>query len=264
MSDSLIDEFNITDKNAKSQIKSLVESLRTIKTQEIVTGQESVEFMRTFEALGNVISSNAQEFSMATDVYESFYEAFKRAGSIKISDSIISDLGEEWNELRKTYPNKFTVNSGIEIDSVYGQWQEQYQGILPDVSDPTERFKALINAIREARKEMYTLYKVNPDEDFMENMYASITERMYSMQNALSNFVSNPQLENEIAQFNRLGDSIKTVEAAIESKNKAIIQEANLVSSKIPEETGEFSGLKSVIDNIDFNKAFKTIVCNSF
>ena len=259
MSDSLIDEFNITDKNAKSQIKSLVESLRTIKTQEIVTGQESIEFMRTFEALGNVISSNAQEFSMATDVYESFYEAFKRAGSIKISDSIISDLGEEWNELRKTYPNKFTVNSGIEIDSVYGQWQEQYQGILPDVSDPTERFKALINAIREARKEMDTLYKVNPDEDFMENMYASITERMYNMQNALSNFVSNPQLENEIAQFNRLGDSIKTVEAAIESKNKAIIQEANLVSSKIPEETGEFAGLKSVIDNIDFNKAFADV-----
>lgn len=259
MSDSLIDEFNITDKNAKSQIKSLVESLRTIKTQEIVTGQESIEFMRTFEALGNVISSNAQEFSMATDVYESFYEAFKRAGSIKISDSIISDLGEEWNELRKAYPNKFTVNSGIEIDSVYGQWQEQYQGILPDVSDPTKKFKALINAIREARKEMDTLYKVNPDEDFMENMYASITERMYSMQNALSNFVSNPQLENEIAQFNRLGDSIKTVEEAIESKNKAIIQEANLVSSKIPEETGEFAGLKSVIDNIDFNKAFADV-----
>ena len=259
MSDSLIDEFNITDKNAKSQIKSLVESLRTIKTQEIVTGEESVEFMRTFEMLGNVVASNAQEFSEATSAFSSFYEAFKRAGSIKISDSIISNLGEEWNELRKAYPNKFTVNSGIEINSVYGQWHDQFQGVLPDVSDPTEQFKALVDAVREARKEIDTLHKVNPDEDFMENMYASITERMYNMQNALSNFVSNPQLENEIAQFNRLGDSIKAVEAAIESKNKAIAQEVGLVSSKIPEETGEFSGLKSVIDNIDFNKAFADV-----
>lgn len=194
----IIDNFNIKDKEVQDKIQTLVRSLSNISINEILSGTENSNFISVLDELGQVVVKNANIISDKLGVYDEFYEYFKNLGTIKISDTIKSNLGDDWNELRKAYPQKFSTTKGIELDSIYQEMSSQFKDIFSGVADPSEQFREIINNIKLFRKDV--AQSVSLTDDDINAVYQQLVSRVREMRNQIKNDLGVSIDSNEFEQ----------------------------------------------------------------
>ena len=194
----IIDNFNIKDKEIQDKIQTLVRSLSNISINEILSGTENSNFISVLDELGQVVVKNANIISDKIGIYDKFYEYFKNLGTIKISDTIKSNLGDDWNELRKAYPQKFSTKKGIELDSIYQEMSSQFKDIFSGVTDPSEQFREIINNIKLFRKDV--AQSVSLTDDDINAVYQQLVSRVSEMRNQIKNDLGVSIDSNEFEQ----------------------------------------------------------------
>ena len=142
----LIDEFGVVDKQLQEQIKSLSKSMMNIYSPG--GNYDTDAFTRSMTELAQTVISGANVIRERTGIYDEFYDTLKKLGTIKISDTIKNDLGDDWNTLRQLYPNKFSTSKGIEMDSIYQEFSSKFKDLFSGQANPTEQFKELCAAIQ--------------------------------------------------------------------------------------------------------------------
>ena len=202
LSNNIIKDYNIKGKEVKNKIqelsKSLYNNIDLIRPPE----KSSDDFGNTFEELGKVIADNANIIQKKTGIYEEFFNYIKGLSSIKIPNVVRTDLGDDWDVLRKTYASKFSTTKGIELDSIYQEMSSQFKDLFSGTSDQTQQFKEIINNIRAYRKDTSkTIIPLSNDD--IDQIYSDLLNRLQEMRDKLEvelgNSVKNKEtLNNEI------------------------------------------------------------------
>lgn len=233
MAKELTEQFKVVDKTAQKQIAELSKQLTDIRIKGLKSGgnYDINAFTDTMVELEKVIVNNANTIQERMGIYDQFYDYLKKLGTIKISDSIRSDLGDNWNELRNLYPNKFSISKGIELDSIYQELSSKFFNIFKGESNPTEQFKELCAAIKNYRNDINKIEPLDAntlgiEDDIFESIIVKLGEldRAFKQNNASKSAADIGQ------EVSALQDVEKSARAAADKKEQ--FTQANLELEK--------------------------------
>ena len=198
---SLINQFNIKAKSAQRQIKDTCKQLYTVSVGELSSGQENPRFMQLFNEIGEVVKSNANVLQSRMGIYDDFYNYFQSLSKIKIPSIVQTDLGKDWDSMRKVSAGKFVTDkskSGTELDSIYQEMADKYKDIFSGTADPTEQFREIVNAVKAYRADIDRLEPVDPKKitGFEEDMWSDIITSIGQMREQIK--AQMPQVTDEI------------------------------------------------------------------
>ena len=217
---SLINQFNIKAKSAQRQIKDTCKQLYTISVGELSSGQENPRFMQIFNELGEVVKSNANVLQSRMGIYDDFYNYFQNLSKIKIPSIVQTDLGKDWDSMRKVSAGKFVTDkakSGTELDSIYQEMADKYKDIFSGTADPTEQFLEIVNAVKAYRADIDRLEPVDPKKitGFEENMWSDIITSIGQMREQIK--AQMPQVTDEIEKnVSNIKKSLMEVDASFD------------------------------------------------
>lgn len=217
---SLINQFNIKAKSAQRQIKDTCKQLYTVSVGELSSGQENPRFMQLFNQLGEVVKSNANVLQSRMGIYDDFYNYFQNLSKIKIPSIVQTDLGKDWDSMRKVSAGKFVTDkskSGTELDSIYQEMADKYKDIFPGTADPTEQFREIVNAVKAYRADIDRLEPVDPKKitGFEEDMWSDIITSIGQMREQIK--AQMPQVADEIEKnVSNIKKSLMEVDASFD------------------------------------------------
>ena len=217
---SLINQFNIKAKSAQRQIKDTCKQLYTISVGELSSGQENPRFMQLFNELGEVVKLNANVLQSRMGIYDDFYNYFQNLSKIKIPSIVQTDLGKDWDSMRKVSAGKFVTDkskSGTELDSIYQEMADKYKDIFSGTADPTEQFREIVNAVKAYRADIDRLEPVDPKKitGFEEDMWSDIITSIGQMREQIK--AQMPQVADEIEKnVSNIKKSLMEVDASFD------------------------------------------------
>ena len=217
---SLINQFNIKAKSAQRQIKDTCKQLYTVSVGELSSGQENPRFMQLFNELGEVVKSNANVLQSRMGIYDDFYNYFQNLSKIKIPSIVQTDLGKDWDSMRKVSAGKFVTDkskSGTELDSIYQEMADKYKDIFSGTADPTEQFREIVNAVKAYRADIDRLEPVDPKKitGFEEDMWSDIITSIGQMREQIK--AQMPQVTDEIEKnVSNIKKSLMEVDASFD------------------------------------------------
>lgn len=217
---SLINQFNIKAKSAQRQIKDTCKQLYTVSVGELSSGQENPRFMQLFNELGEVVKSNANILQSRMGIYDDFYNYFQNLSKIKIPSIVQTDLGKDWDSMRKVSAGKFVTDkskSGTELDSIYQEMADKYKDIFSGTADPTEQFQEIVNAVKAYRADIDRLEPVDPKKitGFEEDMWSDIITSIGQMREQIK--AQMPQVTDEIEKnVSNIKKSLMEVDASFD------------------------------------------------
>lgn len=187
---SIINGFNIKNKEAQNQIRTLANQLQNMSIGEIKTGKENPQFINMLNQLGDVVSKNAQIIQSRTGIYDDFFKYFQSIDMIKIPKIVQQDLGKDWDSMRKVSAKQFITDpnkSGIELDSIYQEMHSKYKDIFSGTTDPTEQFREIVNAVKQYRADIDRLEPVDLQKmtGFEDSMWEDIISGIGTMRTQL-------------------------------------------------------------------------------
>ena len=217
---NLINQFNIKAKSAQRQIKDTCKQLYTISVGELSSGQENPRFMQLFNELGEVVKSNANVLQSRMGIYDDFYNYFQNLSKIKIPSIVQTDLGKDWDSMRKVSAGKFVTDkakSGTDLDSIYQEMADKYKDIFSGTADPTEQFREIVNAVKAYRADIDRLEPVDPKKitGFEEDMWSDIITSIGQMREQIK--AQMPQVTDEIEKnVSNIKKSLMEVDASFD------------------------------------------------
>lgn len=217
---SLINQFNIKAKSAQRQIKDTCKQLYTVSVGELSSGQENPRFMQLFNELGEAVKSNANVLQSRMGIYDDFYNYFQNLSKIKIPSIVQTDLGKDWDSMRKVSAGKFVTDkskSGTELDSIYQEMADKYKDIFSGTADPTEQFREIVNAVKAYRADIDKLEPVDPKKitGFEEDMWSDIITSIGQMREQIK--AQMPQVTDEIEKnISNIKKSLMEVDASFD------------------------------------------------
>lgn len=217
---NLINQFNIKAKSAQRQIKDTCKQLYTVSVGELSSGQENPRFMQLFNELGEVVKSNANVLQSRMGIYDDFYNYFQNLSKIKIPSIVQTDLGKDWDSMRKVSAGKFVTDkskSGTELDSIYQEMADKYKDIFSGTADPTEQFREIVNAVKAYRADIDRLEPVDPKKiaGFEEDMWSDIITSIGQMREQIK--AQMPQVTDEIEKnVSNIKKSLMEVDASFD------------------------------------------------
>ena len=217
---NLINQFNIKAKSAQRQIKDTCKQLYMVPVGELSSGQENPRFMQLFNELGEVVKSNANVLQSRMGIYDDFYNYFQNLSKIKIPSIVQTDLGKDWDSMRKVSAGKFVTDkakSGTELDSIYQELADKYKDIFSGTADPTEQFREIVNAVKAYRADIDRLEPVDPKKitGFEEDMWSDIITSIGQMREQIK--AQMPQVTDEIEKnISNIKKSLMEVDASFD------------------------------------------------
>lgn len=251
LSDDIIKSYNIKEKEVKNKIRELVKSL--YDNIDVTGSSEKYgdNFASTFDELGKVVVDNANIIQQKTGIYEEFFNYIKGLSSIKIPDVVRTDLGDDWDVLRKTYASKFSTTKGIELDSIYQEMASQFKDLFSGTSDQAEQFKEIINNIRAYRKDINKTVPLSDDN--VDEIYSELLNRIKEMRDKikveLGNSVNDKDnLKNEM-QIQPLINNQEWIDAIDDILKLIGTRKVPIVPDTESNEWKEFSNFVNEISN---------------
>mgnify|MGYP005893516721 CR=1 FL=1 len=182
LGNSLINQYNIKNKQAQNQIKNLTNMLQNVSIGEIKTDSYNPKYLDYINQLGEVIIKNAQIMQERTGIYDKFFKYFQGVDKIKIPQIVQNT--EDWNTDRMVAAGKFITDpskKGIELDSAYKMMAADFKDMFSGTADPTEQFKEIVNAIKLYKSDVDKMEPVNLkdkigyEDDMYSQLYADLT-----------------------------------------------------------------------------------------
>ncbi len=176
--------------------------------------------MQLFNELGEVVKSNANVLQSRMGIYDDFYNYFQNLSKIKIPSIVQTDLGKDWDSMRKVSAGKFVTDkskSGTELDSIYQEMADKYKDIFSGTADPTEQFREIVNAVKAYRADIDRLEPVDPKKitGFEEDMWSDIITSIGQMQEQIK--AQMPQVTDEIEKnVSNIKKSLMEVDASFD------------------------------------------------
>lgn len=268
----LIDEFGVVDKQLQEQIKSLSKSMMDIYSPG--GNYDTDAFTRSMTELAQTVISGANVIRERTGIYDEFYDTLKKLGTIKISDAIKNDLGDDWNMLRQLYPNKFSTSKGIEMDSIYQELSSKFKDLFSGQANPTEQFKELCAAIQLYRADVA---KIEPLDAKTLGLEDSVFESIIAGVQRLKSATKETGAQESAKEIKEEASSMKEVEktattAAIQKEkfadaNKEVKESAEQTANAVDQEQTammNLNNINSIIANVNMYGQRGTSVFQQF
>lgn len=268
MAKKLIDQFSIADKEIQSKVRTISQELADLYSTKFTSTDGSYDIdtvTNKIMELGNVITSNANIVQQKLGIYDEFYNYLKGIRGIKISDTIRSDLGDEWVTLRNLYPTKFLRGKGTELDSVYQELSSKFPDIFKGQTNPTEQFRELCKAIQEYRADVAKIQPVDAktlglDDSAYESIIATLEKLNALYQKNAENTSTKESvtdIENEAAAMDKVEESATTAASKKEKfadANKKVEQSAEDTTDAVQAEADammDMSNLDSILAGVN-------------
>lgn len=268
MAKELIDQFSIADKEIQSKVRTISQELADLYSTKFTSTDGSYDIdtvTNKIMELGNVITSNANIVQQKLGIYDEFYNYLKGIRGIKISDTIRSDLGNEWVTLRNLYPTKFLRGKGTELDSVYQELSSKFPDIFKGQTNPTEQFRELCKAIQEYRADVAKIQPVDAktlglDDSAYESIIATLEKLNALYQKNAENTSTKESvtdIENEAAAMDKVEESATTAASKKEKfadANKKVEQSAEDTTDAVQAEADammDMSNLDSILAGVN-------------
>ena len=251
LANNIIKDFNIKGKEVKNKIQELAKSIYDNIDLSGSSEKYGNNFASTFDELGKVVVDNANIIQQKTGIYEEFFNYIKGLSSIKIPDVVRTDLGDDWDVLRKTYASKFSTTKGIELDSIYQEMASQFKDLFSGTSDQAEQFKEIINNIRAYRKDINKTVPLSDDN--IDEIYSELLNRIKEMRDKikveLGNSVNDKDnLKNEM-QIQPLINNQEWIDAIDDILKLIGTRKVPIVPDTESNEWKEFSNFVNEISN---------------
>lgn len=217
---NLINQFNVKAKSAQRQIKDAYKQIQNVFVGELSSGQENPRFIELYNQLGETVKSNANILQSRMGIYDDFYKYFQNLSKIKIPSIVQTDLGKDWDSMRKVSAGKFVTDkskSGTELDSIYQEMADKYKDIFSGTADPTEQFREIVNAVKAYRADIDRLEPVDPKKitGFEEDMWSDIITSIGQMREQIK--AQMPQVTDEIKKnVSNIKKSLMDVDASFD------------------------------------------------
>lgn len=268
----LIDEFGVVDKQLQEQIKSLSKSMMDIYSPG--GNYDTDAFTRSMTELAQTVISGANVIRERTGIYDEFYDTLKKLGTIKISDAIKNDLGDDWNTLRQLYPNKFSTSKGIEMDSIYQEFSSKFKDLFSGQANPTDQFKELCAAIQLYRADVAKIEPLDAktlglEDSVFESIIAGV-QRLNAAMKETGAQESAKEIKEEAASMEEVK---KTATAAASQKekfadaNKEVKESAEQTANAVDQEQTammNLNNINSIIANVNMQGQRGTSVFQQF
>ena len=268
MAKELIDQFSIADKEIQSKVRTISQELADLYSTKFTSTDGSYDIdtvTNKIMELGNVITSNANIVQQKLGIYDEFYNYLKGIRGIKISDTIRSDLCDEWVTLRNLYPTKFLRGKGTELDSVYQELSSKFPDIFKGQTNPTEQFRELCKAIQEYRTDVAKIQPVDAktlglDDSAYESIIATLEKLNALYQKNAENTSTKESvtdIENEAAAMDKVEESATTAASKKEKfadANKKVEQSAEDTTDAVQAEADvmmDMSNLDSILAGVN-------------
>lgn len=268
----LIDEFSVVDKQLQEQIKSLSKSMMYIYSPS--GNYDTDAFTKSMTELAQTVISGANVIRERTGIYDEFYDTLKKLGTIKISDTIKNDLGDDWNTLRQLYPNKFSTSKGIEMDSIYQEFSSKFKDLFSGQANPTEQFKELCAAIQLYRADVA---KIEPLDAKALGLEDAVFESIIAGVQRLNAAMKETRAQESAKEIKEEANSMKEVEktattAAIQKEkfadaNKEVKESAEQTANAVDQEQTammNLNNINSIIANVNMYGQRGTSVFQQF
>lgn len=268
MAKELISQFNVADKEVQSKIQTISQELSNLYSNKFTSADGSYDIdsvSNKIMELGDIITNNANIIQQKLGIYDEFYNYLKKIGSIKISEQIRSDLGDEWGTLRNLYPSKFSTGKGIELDSIYQELSSKFPDIFKGQSNPTEQFRELCQAIQNYRVDVAKIEPLDAktlglDDSVYQSIIASVEKlnALYQQNNAKASAQeSTKEIQNEASAMDKVEESATTATVKKEKfadANKKVEQSAENTTDAVQAEADammDMSNLDSILAGVN-------------
>lgn len=268
MAKELISQFNVADKEVQSKIQTISQELTNLYSNKFTSADGSYDIdsvSNKIMELGDIITNNANIIQQKLGIYDEFYNYLKKIGSIKISEQIRSDLGDEWGTLRNLYPSKFTTGKGIELDSIYQELSTKFPDIFKGQSNPTEQFRELCQAIQNYRADVAKIEPLDAktlglDDSVYQSIIASVEKlnALYQQNNTKASAQeSTKEIQNEASAMDKVEESATTAASKKEKfadANKKVEQSAKNTTDAVQAEADammDMSNLDSILAGVN-------------
>lgn len=268
MAKELISQFNVADKEVQSKIQTISQELTNLYSNKFTSADGSYDIdsvSNKIMELGDIITNNANIIQQKLGIYDEFYNYLKKIGSIKISEQIRSDLGDEWGTLRNLYPSKFTTGKGIELDSIYQELSTKFPDIFKGQSNPTEQFRELCQAIQNYRANVAKIEPLDAktlglDDSVYQSIIASVEKlnALYQQNNTKASAQeSTKEIQNEASAMDKVEESATTAASKKEKfadANKKVEQSAKNTTDAVQAEADammDMSNLDSILAGVN-------------
>lgn len=268
----LINEFGVVDKQLQEQIKSLSKSMMDIYSPS--GDYDTDAFTKSMTELAQTVISGANVIRERTGIYDEFYDTLKKLGTIKISDAIKNDLGDDWNTLRQLYPNKFSTSKGIEMDSIYQEFTSKFQDLFSGQANPTDQFKELCAAIQLYRADVAKIEPLDAktlglEDSVFESIIAGV-QRLNAAMKETGAQESAKEIKEEAASMKEVEKTATT--AAIQKEkfadaNKEVKESAEQTANAVDQEQTammNLNNINSIIANVNMYGQRGTSVFQQF
>lgn len=268
MAKELISQFNVADKGVQSKIQTISQELSNLYSNKFTSADGSYDIdsvSNKIMELGDIITNNANIIQQKLGIYDEFYNYLKKIGSIKISEQIRSDLGDEWGTLRSLYPSKFTTGKGIELDSIYQELSSKFPDIFKGQNNPTEQFRELCQAIQNYRADVAKIEPLDAktlglDDSVYQSIIASVEKlnALYQQSNTKASAQeSTKEIQNEASAMDKVEESATTAASKKEKfadANKQVEQSAENTTDAVQAEADammDMSNLDSILAGVN-------------
>ncbi len=268
----LIDEFSVVDKQLQEQIKSLSKSMMDIYSPN--GDYDTDAFTKSMTELAQTVISGANVIRERTGIYDEFYDTLKKLGTIKISDTIKNDLGDDWNTLRQLYPNKFSTSKGIDMDSIYQELSSKFKELFSGQENPTEQFKELCAAIQLYRADVAKIEPLDAKTLGLEDsVFESIIAGVQRLNAAMKETGAQESAKEIKEEANSMKEVEKTATTAASQKekfadaNKEVKESAEQTANAVDQEQTammNLSNINSIIANVNMQGQRGTSVFQQF
>lgn len=268
----LIDEFSVVDKQLQEQIKSLSKSMMDIYS---TSGDYDTDaFTKSMTELAQTVISGTNVIRERTGIYDEFYDTLKKLGTIKISDAIKNDLGDDWNTLRQLYPNKFSTSKGIEMDSIYQELSSKFKDLFSGQVNPTEQFKELCAAIQLYRTDVAKIEPLDAkalglEDSVFESIIAGV-QRLNAAMKETGAQESAKEIKEEAASMKEVEKTATTAASQKEKfadANKEVKESAGQTANAVDQEQTammNLNNINSIIANVNMQGQRGTSVFQQF
>lgn len=268
----LIDEFGVVDKQLQEQIKSLSKSMMDIYSPG--GDYDTDAFTKSMTELAQTVISGANVIRERTGIYDEFYDTLKKLGTIKISDAIKNDLGDDWNTLRQLYPNKFSTSKGIEMDSIYQELSSKFKDLFSGQANPTEQFKELCAAIQLYRADVAKIEPLDAktlglEDSVFESIIAGV-QRLNAAMKETGAQESAKEIKEEAASMKEVEKTATTAASQKEKfadANKEVKESAEQTANAVDQEQTammNLNNINSIIANVNMQGQRGTSVFQQF
>lgn len=268
MAKELISQFNVADKEVQRKIQTISQELTNLYSNKFISADGSYDIdsvSNKIMELGDIITNNANIMQQKLGIYDEFYSYLKKIGSIKISEQIRSDLGDEWGTLRSLYPSKFTTGKGIELDSIYQELSSKFPDIFKGQNNPTEQFRELCQAIQNYRADVAKIEPLDSktlglDDSVYQSIIASVEKlnALYQQSNTKASAQeSTKEIQNEASAMDKVEESATTAASKKEKfadANKKVEQSAENTTDAVQAEADammDMSNLDSILAGVN-------------